>query len=61
MNLEMENIGARRLHTIIEQLTEDISFSAPQHSGETVEITREFVTQKLRPLIGDKDLRRYLL
>ncbi|MGI6076122.1 MAG: ATP-dependent protease ATPase subunit HslU [Pyramidobacter sp.] len=61
MNLEMENIGARRLHTIIEQLTEDISFTAPEHSGETIEISREFVANKLQPLIGDKDLRRYLL
>ncbi len=61
MNLEMENIGARRLHTIIEQLLEDISFTAPEHSGETIEVTREFVAGKLEPLVGDKDLRHYLL
>lgn len=61
MNLEMENIGARRLHTIMEQLLEDISFTAPERTGETVEITKDFVVEKLKPLMGDKDLRRYLL
>ncbi len=61
MNLEMENIGARRLHTIMEQILEEISFSAPQLSGEEIEITKEFVSEKLQPLTGDKDLRRYLL
>lgn len=61
MNLEMENIGARRLHTIMEQLLEEISFSAPEHSGEKIEISRTFVVEKLEPLTGDRDLRRYLL
>lgn len=61
MNMELENIGARRLHTIMEQLLEEISFSAPEHSGETVTIDREFVQKRLQPLIGDKDLSRYLL
>ena len=61
MNLEMENIGARRLHTIMEQLLEEISFDAPSRMGETIEITRDFVQDRLSPLLGDKDLRRYLL
>ena len=61
MNLEMENIGARRLHTIMEQLLEEISFSAPEHMGERIEINREFVVKRMEPLVGDKDLRRYLL
>lgn len=61
MNLEMENIGARRLHTILEQLLEEISFSAPERAGEAVEIDKSFVVKKLEPLVGNKDLRRYLL
>ena len=61
MNLEMENIGARRLHTILEQLLEEISFSAPERTGEAIEIDKSFVVKKLEPLVGDKDLRRYLL
>lgn len=61
MNLEMENIGARRLHTILEQLLEEISFSAPERTGEAIEIDTSFVVKKLEPLVGNKDLRRYLL
>ncbi len=61
MNLEMENIGARRLHTIMEQLLEDISFTAPENAGSTVVIDRDFVTSRLSPLVEDRDLRRYLL
>ncbi|MDY2648091.1 ATP-dependent protease ATPase subunit HslU [Pyramidobacter sp. SM-530-WT-4B] len=61
MNLEMENIGARRLHTILEQLLEEISFSAPERAGEAIEIDTSFVVEKLEPLVGNKDLRRYLL
>ena len=61
MNLEMENIGARRLHTILEQLLEEISFSAPERAGEAIKIDTSFVVEKLEPLVGNKDLRRYLL
>ena len=61
MNLEMENIWARRLHTILEQLLEEISFSAHERTGEAIEIDKSFVVKKLEPLVGDKDLRRYLL
>lgn len=61
MNLEMENIGARRLHTILEQLLEEISFSAPERAGDAIEIDKSFVMKKLEPLVGNKDLRRYLL
>ena len=61
MNLEMGNIGARRLHTILEQLLEEISFSAPERAGEAIEIDTSFVVEKLEPLVGNKDLRRYLL
>jgi len=61
MNLEMENIGARRLHTIMEQLLENISFSAPEHQGETFVIDKTFVDSRLENLIEDRDLRHYLL
>ena len=61
MNVEMENIGARRLHTIMEQLLEDISFNAPEQAGSTVEIDQDFVRARLSTLIEDRDLRRYLL
>nr|WP_321500117.1 ATP-dependent protease ATPase subunit HslU [uncultured Dethiosulfovibrio sp.] len=61
MNAEMENIGARRLHTMIEQLLEEISFSAPERQGETLTLDRSMVQDKLGPLVKDSDVRRYLL
>ena len=61
MNMELENIGARRLHTIMEQLLEEISFTAPERSGETITIDRAFVEGRLKPLVGNRDLSRYLL
>ena len=61
MNMELENIGARRLHTIMEQLLEEISFTAPERSGEKVTIDRAFVEGRLKPLVGNRDLSRYLL
>jgi len=61
MNHEMENIGARRLHTMIEQLLEEISFSAPDKKGESLVIDGEFVRSRLVSLVSDSDMRRYLL
>ncbi|MPN12184.1 ATP-dependent protease ATPase subunit ClpY [bioreactor metagenome] len=61
MNTEMENIGARRLHTMIEQLLEDISFTAPERQGDVIEIDTLFVEERLSPLMEDTDLRKYLL
>lgn len=61
MNLEMENIGARRLHTIMEQILEEISFCAPECAGITVEIDKAFVDTRLGELVENQDLRRYLL
>jgi ATP-dependent HslUV protease ATP-binding subunit HslU len=61
MNLEMENIGARRLHTMVEQLLEDISFEAPERKGETFTVDGSFVKDRLEPLVKDSDVRRYLL
>jgi ATP-dependent HslUV protease ATP-binding subunit HslU len=61
MNREMENIGARRLHTMMEQLLEDISFKAPELREREVRIDEAFVNERLADLVENADLRRYLL
>lgn len=61
VNESAENIGARRLHTIMERLLEDISFSAPDRSGESVSIDAEHVNNSLGSLIENEDLSRYIL
>lgn len=60
-NDQMENIGARRLHTVLEKLLEDISFRAPELKGEKIEIDETFVKEQLEGIIKDKDLSRYIL
>jgi ATP-dependent HslUV protease ATP-binding subunit HslU len=61
VNSRTENIGARRLHTVVEKLISDISFNAPQLKGQTIPITREYVRQILQEIIKDEDLSRYIL
>lgn len=61
VNQNAENIGARRLHTIMERLLEDISFTAPDRSGETVSIDAKHVNDCLGKLIENEDLSRYIL
>ena len=61
VNSEMENIGARRLHTIIEKLLEDISFNAPELVEKKIEITKEFVNKSLNDIIENRDLSKYIL
>ncbi len=61
VNEKTENIGARRLHTILEKLLEEISFDAPELSGQTVVLDAAYVSQKLEDLIQDEDLSRYIL
>ena len=61
VNSRMENIGARRLHTIMEKLLSDISFSAPDLKGQTIDITRDYVRETLQNIIKDEDLSRYIL
>ena len=61
MNSEMEDIGARRLHTMMEQLLEEISFSVSDSDDEKIEITGEIVKEKLSGLVENRDIRRYLL
>jgi ATP-dependent HslUV protease ATP-binding subunit HslU len=61
VNSSTENIGARRLHTIMEKLLSEISFNAPDLKGQTIPITREYVQETLREIIKDEDLSRYIL
>jgi ATP-dependent HslUV protease ATP-binding subunit HslU len=61
INSAAENIGARRLHTVLERLLEDLSFSAPERAGEVVEVDAAMVRDKLADLVGDRDLARYIL
>jgi ATP-dependent HslUV protease ATP-binding subunit HslU len=61
MNERVENIGARRLHTIMEKLLEEVSFAASERAGETVTIDAAFVRDRLGNLIADEDLSRYIL
>jgi ATP-dependent HslUV protease ATP-binding subunit HslU len=60
-NTKAENIGARRLHTVLERLLEDISFRAPELKGQKIVINREFVREKLQNIIQDEDLTKYIL
>ena len=61
VNQRAENIGARRLHTIMEKLLEEVSFEAPDMNGVTVNITREMVRERLREIVKSDDLSRYIL
>ena len=61
VNTQAENIGARRLHTIMEKILSDISFEAPERSGSTVVVDKAFVIAHLEDVRLDKDLRRYIL
>jgi len=61
VNESSENIGARRLHTIMERLLEEISFSAPDRAGESITIDADYVNNSLSELIKDEDLSRYIL
>lgn len=60
-NEKTEDIGARRLHTVIEKVIEDISFEADTKAGENIVITKELVHEKLDMLIEDEDIARYIL
>ncbi|WP_281657988.1 HslU--HslV peptidase ATPase subunit [Halobacillus sp. Cin3] len=61
VNQETDNIGARRLHTILEKLLEDLSFEAPDVMMETIEITPQYVDSKLSSIVKNKDLSRFIL
>ncbi len=61
VNETTENIGARRLHTMMERLVEDLSFNADQRSGETISIDQAYVTKILSEVVKDEDLSRFIL
>ena len=61
VNERMENIGARRLHTVMEKLLEKISFDAPELGRKKIAIDRNYVQQQLAEIVKDRDLTRYIL
>jgi ATP-dependent HslUV protease ATP-binding subunit HslU len=61
VNDSVENIGARRLHTILERVLDEISFSASEKPGEAFSITGSYVREKVAAMAGDKDLSKYIL
>jgi ATP-dependent HslUV protease ATP-binding subunit HslU len=61
VNEKTENIGARRLHTVMERLLEEVSFGAAKLEGQTVTLDADYVNQRLNTLAGDEDLSRYVL
>jgi ATP-dependent HslUV protease ATP-binding subunit HslU len=61
VNARMENIGARRLHTVMEKLLDELSFAAPELGAQSVPITAEYVHDRLQGLLKDEDLSQYVL
>ncbi len=61
VNRDSENIGARRLHTILEKVLEELSFSAPELTGQTIPITDNYVDERLRGIADNIDINRYIL
>ena len=61
VNSTVENIGARRLHTIIEKILDEISFTATDRAGEKIIINKEYINKNLDNLIKDTDLSKFIL
>ncbi|MBM4262280.1 MAG: ATP-dependent protease ATPase subunit HslU [Deltaproteobacteria bacterium] len=61
VNERTENIGARRLHTILERLLDEVSFTAPEMPGKNVAIDAQYVKDRLAPILKNEDLSRYIL
>jgi ATP-dependent HslUV protease ATP-binding subunit HslU len=61
INDRVENIGARRLHTVLEKLLDEISFTAADRPGETITVDAEYVKQRVAPLAANADLSRFIL
>ena len=61
VNEQMENIGARRLHTIMEKLLEDLSFDAPELEEKNVVINADYVNEKLGGIVKNRDLSQFIL
>lgn len=61
VNQDSDNIGARRLHTILEKLLEDLLFEAPEINIESIKVTENYVNEKLAPIMQNKDLTQFIL
>jgi len=61
VNARSENIGARRLHTVLERLLDEVSFSAPEMPNRKITINSAYVHQRLDAIVKDQDLSRYIL
>ena len=61
VNQTNDNIGARRLHTVMEKLLEELAFSADQLNGQHITITKHYVQERLNNIVEDQDLSRYIL
>ena len=61
MNESVENIGARRLHTVLEKLLEEISFTASDRGGEKIVITADYVRENVSDLMKSADLSKFIL
>ncbi|MCD2247237.1 ATP-dependent protease ATPase subunit HslU [Listeria marthii] len=61
VNQDSDNIGARRLHTILEKLLEDLLFEAPEVNMESIKVTENYVNEKLAPIMQNKDLTQFIL
>jgi ATP-dependent HslUV protease ATP-binding subunit HslU len=61
MNQRSDNIGARRLSTIMEKVLEEVNFTAPERAGETVTVDAAYVSAHIGDLVNDEDLSRYIL
>ena len=61
INEDSENIGARRLHTVMEQLLEEVSFTAPDLKGQKITVTPEYINSRITNLLKNQDLSRYIL
>ncbi|EPE2289353.1 ATP-dependent protease ATPase subunit HslU [Listeria monocytogenes] len=61
VNQDSDNIGARRLHTILEKLLEDLLFEAPEINMESIKVTENYVNEKLAPIMQNKDLTQFIL
>jgi len=61
VNEKQENIGARRLYTVMERLLEELSFHATKHTGETFAVDAAYVDERLKNIAGDENLARYIL
>jgi len=61
VNARTENIGARRLHTLMERLLEEVLFEAPDMAGRRVVVDKSYVEGRLKDISGNEDLSRYIL